>query len=476
MTTKKKPTNSPLDKILGQYAEKQRQVKSVDFSELGIMDFMVATSPHLQKPLHLAPVIPYFEALEKSPQFFCFSAPPRHGKSLLTNHAVARLMLRKPGVKIAYGCYSLDLSRDFFSKEVKDILTSNGFPVDRTQNSKEEWHLLNGSSFKAVAPGSGFTGRGADLIIVDDPYKDRASAESGKIREAAWNWVRDVCITRRSPTCSIVITHTRWAGEDVIGVLSRDHGIPFVNMPALGKITPEGLRVPDDDGEALWPNQWPRERLIKEVRPFLGAYGWASLYQGTPIPRGGAVFGEPTLYSADELETAKIAKYIIGIDCAYTKKSHADHSAAVVLAVDVEGIVYVVDIERRQCESAQFAEVLKQLRLKWNGAPIYWHVGGQEKAVAEYMRNTCGVPVKDIPAKEDKFVRSQAAAAAWNSGRLRIPEATTKWKSDFINEILIFTGLDDPHDDQVDALSSAFVPLSKPKVPRGLAQDWIVPF
>lgn len=285
-SSNRKTNPSALDKIVAEELRRLNVKKSTGLQDLSLWDFLVEASPHYRAPTHLNALLPYFSAIEEKPTLFCFSAPPRHGKSVATNHLVARHMLRHPGVKIAYGSYSLDLSADFFSGEVKDILDANGVPLNRNRNTKEYWELENGSSFKAIAPGSGFTGRGADLIIIDDPYKNRATAESGRVREETWNWVRDVCFTRRSPNASVIVTHTRWNFEDVIGVMSRDFKVPYVNLQAI-----------NDNGEALWPEEWSADRLLNEIRPVVNEYGWASLYMGQPIPQGGAVFRGTNLYA-----------------------------------------------------------------------------------------------------------------------------------------------------------------------------------
>lgn len=458
----RKTAPNALDKIIAARMQGRNVVKTAGLQDLDLWDFLTTASPHYQAPRHLDELLPLFQSIEVAPQTFCFSAPPRHGKSVATNHLVARHMIRHPGVNIAYGCYSLDLSAGFFSDEVKDILKANGIPLDRNKNTKEEWRLENGSTFKAVAPGSGFTGRGADLIIIDDPYKNRAAAESGKIREETWNWVKDVCYTRRSPNCSVIVTHTRWNYEDVIGVMGREFNTPVINMPAINAA-----------GDALWPQQWPKERLLKEIRPVVGEYGWASLYMGNPIPMGGAVFKGTNLY--DKVPD-RFRRYAIGLDLAYTKKTHSDYSCAVVLGIDEFDRHYVLDVVRRQCEVKDFAPILRALRQEYNSPPIYWYVGGQEKVVAELINNVFRIPIKTLPAKEDKFARAQAVASAWNAGNVLVPSFEPPWSKNFISEVLTFSGLDDPHDDQVDALAAAYIPSANKRVFRGNLDRQILSF
>lgn len=444
------------------------QKRSAGLQDLPLFDFMVAASPVVHgrqtvKPVHFAALLPFFERIEAGePTFLCYSGPPRHGKSLVTNHLVALLMLRKPGFRVAYGSYSLDLSAGWFSDEVKGIFEENDIPIDRRHNTKEEWRLENGSTFKAVAPNSGFVGRGADLIVIDDPYKGRAEASSGKIREERWAWVRETAITRRSPRASVIVTHTRWHYEDVIGMLDREIGVPYLNFEAI-----------NSDGEALWPEEWPAERLLTEVRPIIGEYGWAAQYMGRPIPMGGALFRDGYGLYTDLPKQFK--KIVIGIDCAYTKKTYSDYSVAVVLGTDDKDRCYILDVIRKQCDAPEFLTTLRQLRATYDSPPIYWYVGGIEKGVADFFTNS-GVPVKAVTAKEDKFARAQAVAAAWNAEKVFMPVAPKPWVDTFISEVLSFSGLDDPHDDQVDALAAAFIPSVSKKVRRGMIGSPLSPY
>ncbi len=161
-------------------------------------------------------------------------------------------------------------------------------------------------------------------------------------------------------------------------------------------------------------------------------------------------------------------KISIGIDVAYTKKTNSDYSCAVVLGHVRDGDnCFILDVVREQVQILQFGNILKNLRIEWGSPPITWYVGGQEKIVAEYLLNVVKVPIKTIPAKEDKFARAQAVAQAWNAGRVWIPSANKPWVAQFTAELLAFSGMDDPHDDQVDALAAAYAPFAAKRSFRG---------
>ncbi len=290
MIPSRKRAPNALDLLVQAEFARLNAKKTSNIQDLPLWDFITTASPMLHgkktvAPVHMDAVLPYFEIAETSPTLFCFSAPPRHSKSTIINHFVAKMMIKHPEYRVAYGSYSLDLAENF-TEQIKTIMTNNGIPLDKNHNTRNEWNLENGASIKAVAPGTSFTGRGADLIIIDDPYKDRQHAMSGAVRKTTWDWVSDVCLTRRSPTASLIVSHTRWAYEDIIGVLSREHDIPYVNIPAI-----------NENGEALWESQYSLEAL-KAQRKLGGEHSWAAMYMGSPLPAGGAVFNGVNYYDA----------------------------------------------------------------------------------------------------------------------------------------------------------------------------------
>jgi predicted phage terminase large subunit-like protein len=136
---------------------------------------------------------------------------------------------------------------------------------------------------------------------------------------------------------------------------------------------------------------------------------------------------------------------------------------AVVLA-EAGGQLYVLDVKREQVAAPQFAATLRGLQAVYQGAPMFAFIGGTEKGTVDFL-GTLGLHIYAQPAKTDKFVRAQPVAASWNAGKVALPR-TAPWVNAFVSEVLGFTGIADPHDDQVDALAGAFACLTAPRVRR----------
>lgn len=469
MASRKKPTppsnsaDSSLDRLVRDRFETFQKKQAVNYGDLPLLDFVPTVTPRFSRPEHLAPIVPYLEAVHESPQFITLSAPPRHGKSELLFHFIAKFITRNPTKNVAFCSYSAKFA-ERKSTQIRDIVKRCGVQLDQSSAAKGTWRTEAGGYFFARGPGGDLTGEGIHLLVCDDPYRSRGEAESGTIRDNIYDWWTSVAMTRLEPGASVVCSHTRWHLDDLTGKLTEEQGWPNISIPAI-----------DEDGNPLWPARYNLEDLAKR-RKMVGEYDWASMFMCSPRPRGGSLFGDTMTYTDEEFESVKIVKYIIGIDLAYTAKTYSDFSVAVVLAIDEEKNAYLVDVRRKQCQAKDFASVLKELRLKYRSPQIIWFTGGQESAIAEFFRNSCGVPVKDIRAKEDKFIRAQAAASAWNTGRILVPGDSKKWLEPFLSEVLSFTGVDDSHDDQVDALAAAFHPLATKQVKRGMLQERLLSF
>ena len=483
--TRSNSTESSLDRYVREKWAALQAERVTNFGDLPLFDYVTSVSPRFTRPEHLSAVVPVMEAIHTAPQFLAFSAPPRHGKSQLVFHFIARFIAKYPHLNVAYASYSATFA-ERKSVEIRELVRRSGVEMDNTSKARGTWRTAAGGSFLARGPGGPLTGEGVHLLVCDDPYRDRKEAESATIRENVYDWWTSVAMTRLEPGASVVVTHTRWHPEDLIGRLLEDQD-DFVhyNIPAIG-----------EEGDALWPERFDLDAL-QQRRKQVGEYDWASMYMGEPRPRGAGVFQGTYLYTLEvpreegpwttepwrqkekekfpSLPATKFKKLAIGIDCAYSKKTHADYSVAVVIGIDNDDNVWVLDVVRKQCEASEFALILKQLRLKHGSPPIYWYLGGIEKPVLELFQAK-GVPVKGVPAKEDKFVRAQAVAAHWNAGKVWLPKEPLPWVNSFLTEVLAFTGLDDRHDDCVDALAAAFIPLAGKKVMRGMLNTRLLSF
>src|SRR5215472_9447786 len=148
--------------------------------------------------------------------------------------------------------------------------------------------LTAGGSYYAVGRGGPITGRGAHLLLVDDPLKDAEEARSETIRRGLHEWYASVAYTRLQAGAAIVLIQTRWHEDDLAGWLLREHsqeGWEVVSLPAVAERDEDFRR----EGEALWPEEFPL-RVLEQIRQAIGSAAWTSLYQQRPAAAEGAIF------------------------------------------------------------------------------------------------------------------------------------------------------------------------------------------
>jgi phage terminase large subunit-like protein len=359
-------------------------------------------------------------------------------------HAIAWYLKNDPRTVCGYATYGADLSYSK-SRVARSLARTAGVDLAHDAQGVKEWRTRQGGGLLATGVGGPFTGFGVNHLFVDDPFKNRADAESATKRQTLIDWWNDVASTRLEPGGSAIVFATRWHPEDLSGYLI-EKGWRYIRLPAI-----------DDAGAALWPERYGVGDFASHRT---NEYTWASLFQGLPRPRGGSVFNtSPATYTPEAL--AEILKKPsgwrkgIGVDLAYSRRTNADHSAAIVgLSVRIEGkpYLYIIELERAQLEARMFAARGAALQKKHGACPALWYAAGAEKGVADLLTGY-GFKVGTKPATHDKFTRAQAYAAAWNDGRVLLPAnvGPDSWVNVFLAEHLSFTGSDDKEDDQVDA-------------------------
>jgi hypothetical protein len=294
--------------------------------------------------------------------------PPRHSKSeTVTVRYSAWQMIRDPKMNLILGSYNQRLANRF-SRKIRRLVDEN-VDLSKERKAADEWETRDGGSLCAVGVGAGVTGFGANLVVIDDPVKNRSEAESKAFRENTWDWFNDDIYTRLEPNAAIILIQTRWHEDDLAGRLLNDMknggeqwevvSLPAIatlrNADALVRNEPEerttdaydpavsnaeaasvadgGVRVPPDPiarspGEALCPERYDIAAL-RRIEKKLGSYSFAALYQQNPVPLDGGIFKRSWFTRIVDKAPAKL-KWFRGYDLAVSTKTTADFTASVV--------------------------------------------------------------------------------------------------------------------------------------------------
>ncbi len=424
----------------------------------------------MHRPDHLEPIATKLERCLDETVEVCVSVPPRHGKTTLLVHAIVWILLRDPTATILYVSYA----HGFAEKQVRkamQLAKAAGVRLGDVQRAGE-WNTAAGGGVKAAGVDGQVTGEGFRVIIVDDPHKNRAEAESLVRREAVVVGFNDNIYTRQDPRgTSVFVVHTRWHERDLIGQLTQpeatedpeDRAEPFelVNLPALSA-----------KGLALAPRLFNTTRL-RRIERRLGPYSWASLYQGSPRPPGGALFTDVSLCTAEDVHEAGGYTDAIGVDLTHTSKTRADFNAIVVMRkFHATGVIRVIDARRRRgvltdrkiggSVDQGFARELATVQRAHPGARCVQFTGGDEELVLDLLAQLrdAACYVEALPSgSRDKWTRAQSYGAAYNRGDVQVLAGAT-WTDAFVEEHAAFTGNPGDRDDQVDAATAAFEVLS----------------
>lgn len=450
----------------------ERQTRYISEPLPDLMEWIPQVSPTLMSPMHLLEAAERLQYFDTVPFEFVFSVPPRHGKTVLVLHFIVWALRKDPTLKIAYVSYAANQAEDMGADALK---IAHRAGLELTRETRGAWETAQGGKVHWVGVGGALTGKGYQIVLVDDPVKNRVEAESPVHRERAWSFFRSDLYTRleaggreRAVQPSIGVIQTRWHDDDLAGRLSR--GDEDEEVEPWATINIPAIRHEDTDHEeALCEALVPLRRLHK-IRSRVGPYAWSSLYQGHPMPPGSTVFGDPTFFASEPLNY----RSAIGVDLAYTAKTKSDFSVAVTMVRDAgTDDYYVVRCRRKQVRSPEFKEELLLAQSEHPRAEMRIYAAGTETGACDFLRRADvdaqgrirpGVPLAVLPPIGDKFTRSIPFAAAWNGMRVRIPapELVTAnpgkygWVNDYLDELKVFTGTKDAKDDQVDASSSAY--------------------
>lgn len=406
--------------------------------------------------------------------------PPRHGKSELCSHYFPAWTLgARPDWRVILASYEADFAASW-GRKVRNTISEYGkyfgISLDPSSTSASRWDLKGkkGGMITAGVRGA-ITGRGGNLLIIDDPVKNSEEAQSEVYREKSWEWYKGTFRTRLEPNGVILVIGTRWHEDDLIGRIlahqaDSEIGGKFlrVRLPALTEEPDEEFPEQDplgrEEGEALFPERYSRDDLLL-IQDDVGPYVWAALYQQRPAPKEGALFHANWFEVVPRVPSdVRLKKTVRRWDLAATdpkKGEDPDYSVGALVAEGDDGYFYILDVVRVRESPGRLERTMRRVaqvdtrrvRVRMEQEP-----GSAGKiAVRHFAQGVFrGYSFRGVRSTGDKVLRAEVLASMAERGEVRVVKG--RWNRDFFKELTRFPF--GTHDDQVDATSGAFEDLT----------------
>ena len=383
--------------------------------------------------------------------------PPRHGKSeCVTVRFPIWCMERNPKIRTIVGAYSTTLAEKF-SRTARGIARER-FPLSADRKAAEDWQTGDEGGMRAVGVGSGVTGYGGHLIIIDDPIKSREEADSPAYRERVWNWYMNDIYTRREPKAPVILINTRWHQDDLAGKILKSEDGPNWTVLSLPALAEEGDELGRAVGEPLCEDRFDLADLL-DIKRVLGIAFYA-LYQQRPTPKEGDFFKREWFEIVPQVP-ADIRFMVRYWDRASTS-SGGDYTAGVLMGY-ARGIFYVMDVVRGQWDSESRDILIRQTvaldeERYGRGAIQIWEEreGGSagKDAGNAFVKMLAGHPAytESVSGKGDKSLRAGPFQAQAMVRAVVVVQGS--WNEAYLEELSGFPFGN--NDDQVDGTSGAF--------------------
>lgn len=475
--------------------QQKKQVK------ISLLAFIKAIDPDYKVGAHHRRLIALLEAMARGEKDrLAVSIAPRFGKSyLISYYYPAWYLANFPHHQILMVTHTADLAVDF-GRKVRNLVGSDKykelFPhVELSADSKSagRWNTNHGGIYYAVGVGGAIAGRGADLLLVDDPHNEQ-DIKNGNTDafDTAYEWFTTGARTRLMPGGRCAVVHTRWGTSDLIGRLSKDMMMnpdadqyDIVEFPALFEkeetIAVEEPEDPDDPTapmhkvtkivttqRSLWPEQWSVEALLR-TKASMPAHQWSAQYMQSPTSEEGAIV-KREWWRWWEGERAPTPDFIVQAwDTAFEKSNRSDYSACTTWGIwypeaapddntTGRANVMLLDAFKDRMEFPELKQVAFQKFKEWedwgvpmtlivekkaSGAPLIYELRQMGLVVGEYT-----------PSRgQDKIARLNSVSDMFSSGMVWAPQ--TRWAEEVVNEVAEFPNGD--YDDYVDSVTLALM-------------------
>jgi predicted phage terminase large subunit-like protein len=439
---------------------RQKELDTSAKAKENFLDFVKAVWPEFISGYHHQKIAEKFQQLkDKKLKRLIVNMPPRHTKSEFASYLLpAWIMGHAPKTKIIQATHTGELAFRF-GRKVRNLTDHEDYrrvfkDVELSADSKAagRWETNKGGEYFATGVGGAITGRGADLLIIDDPHSEQ-DALSETAFDNAYEWYTSGPRQRLQPGGIIVIVMTRWSTKDLTGRLVgaqkevKADQWDLIEFPAIFP----------NSGKPCWPEYWKKDELLS-VKASLNEQKWQAQWQQQPTSEEGSIIKREWWMKWESKTPPNNIQHIIqSYDTAYSKKETADYSAITTWGVftsEADGKVYLILLDAVKGRW-DFPELKRKALAKYKEyepETIIIEAKASGLPLTHELRQI-GIPVTNFtPSKgNDKHVRVNAVAPVFEAGQVWVPDE--RWAQEVIEECAAFPFGD--NDDYVDSTTQA---------------------
>lgn len=357
---------------------------------------------------------------------------PTHNSEIGSRSFPAWHLGRYPNHEFIGCSYGSDLANGF-SRKVRDVVKDPSFQavfpecvVNKDSQSVEAWLTTKGGGYAAAGVGGPITGRGAHVLVIDDPIKNREAAESATNRESVWDWYTSTAYTRLAPGGGVLLILTRWHDDDLAGRLLKkmaegegDEWV-VVEYPAQA-VNDELFRKA---GEPLHPERYDNEALDR-IKRAVGPRDWQALYQQNPTPDDGDYFNKDMFqwYGPQDIPPYSELNFYTAWDFAIGEKEQNDYSVGITVGVDKHDRTFVVDVQRGHWGTMELVDKVLEVYKTWRPAITGLERGHIEMTLRPFIEKRIreerltSFYIEELnPGKRDKVARARSIQGRMQQG------------------------------------------------------------
>lgn len=497
-------------------AEYLLQVRAAEQSFEGFVRFLFPT--YRLAPFQLE-IIKALDDVEKGKIFqLMINMPPRHGKSFLcTELFPVYYIARFPKRKVLSASYNEKLAKGFGRRVRNHALDERmrqafpDFQMSDDSSAADLWHTTDGGQYAAVGLGGTTSGMPANLLVLDDPIKNRKEADSYTKREDIWEYYTQALSIRKEPIdmpdgtlrpAAEIMILTRWHDDDPAGrvqksdewgrwvhltypgiirakrkvrrsLLPKDDPL-YLDVKTAEATSPSERYVERETEQSLWPERFSLDDM-RRTEKRIGSHAFAALYGQSPYIKGGNIFKEGWWRRYEKVDHKNNKTYVdeqevsavcIAVDTAFKTAQSNDFSVFLVMALLKTGDIAIIDVKRGKWEFPELKRLMLSMNGVWRGKGLrafYVEDKASGQSLIQEMKRETGISVIAHKVAFDKTQRANSVTPLVEGGRVLIPKSAP-WLDDFMQEMISFPN--GVNDDQVDAFVIAVDRMSRMIVPQ----------